>query len=165
MAFIAGQWAVNFTFRDNNGKIGACSVYYSSARTFDEVNTALADLRSALESASNAKLVDYSILRLFNNDSQAAPPPESEVERKLRVPLNSVQRPNATSIEVPSPVFGMEVDGTDVVDPADPAVVALIDALTQGSIGAGTGPVTWFGEDLIGAGSPVIVHRSRAARR
>lgn len=166
MAIIpAPFWRVTFVFGDNNGKTAACGVAYPASLAYADVATSAGNLAADLDAISDAVLLNYQISTQFVEDAPAAAPATSEVERKLLIPLGTSLTPNATSIEVPSPVFGIEVNGTDVVDSTNPLVDALLDELTRGLLTPGNGPVTYYGADITRAGTPTIVHRTRRARQ
>lgn len=162
---LSGGWSVTYMFKDNNNKFATCSIDYAAALTQVEAEAAAAALATDLQNISNAELVSYTMLRQWVEDAPVAPPAESEVERKLRFSLGTALKPNVASIEVPSPVFTIEVANTDVVDPANPLVTALISELTSGLLLPGNGPVTHYGADITRADNPTIVHRTRAAKR
>ena len=84
------------------------------------------------------------------------------MERKLRVPLTAGVYRNATYLEVPSPRFTLEVNGTDVVDLTDASIIALRDALVNanGILGS-SGLRTYFGADITATGEPFVTHRNR----
>lgn len=166
MAFVVSDnWNVTYTFRDNNGKNGFTSVYFAGALTDAEILLAAGNLATELQDASNAVLTGYTITRVVVQDAPAVPPAESEVERKLRIQLHAGAIRNATSLEVPSPIFGFEIEGTDVVNPAAPAWISLRDMLLQGTLGAENGVTTSRGEPITAAEVPVIIHRNRAPKR
>lgn len=154
-------WLVSYTFRDNNNKTATCGVSYAGAMTFAEVELAAEALAVDLDAISSAALDRYGIVRRYVEGTPATPPADSEVERKLIVSLGTATHRGVSSIEVPSPVFTIEINGTDVVDPANALVTALISELTAGLLLPGNGPVTWFGADLTRAEPPYIDHRNR----
>jgi hypothetical protein len=129
-----------------------------------DVETSAENLAAALDAISSAQLESYGILRQYRENAPVAPAAESEVERKLRIELGTATRLAVSSMEVPSPIFTIEIAGTDVVNPADAAVVNLLDELTNGLLTPGNGIVTWFGADITRASTPVIIHRNRKAK-
>lgn len=160
-----GIWQVNFTFQDNNDKTATVGVAFPGATIFADLLNDVAALATDLAAISDAALVSYTMTRIFNEDTDPTPPASSEVERKLLIPLNAGAYRNASSMEVPSPVFTIEQDGTDVPLASSAALLALIDQLTQGRLAPGNGIVTAYGLDITSAGTPTVVHRNRAARK
>lgn len=166
MALVADDvFSVSFAFRDNNGKLAACSVYYPGTLPYGDVVTAATALAADLQAISNAALVGINISGGLTEDAPITPQPESEVERKLRIPLGTAIRENASSVEIPSPVFSIETPGTDVVSPTNLLLSAVLAELTLGELGAGNGIVTAYGDDITRAGVATVVHRSRRPRR
>jgi hypothetical protein len=157
----APAWNVSFVFRDNNDKYSAVGASVGGLALFAEVQATADALAVALEAISNARLFSYSIERVFRNDVTTAPPPESEVERKLRIPLGTAAFPDVTYLEIPSPVFTIETPGTDIVDNANALVAAVIDEVLTGAALPGNGWATYYGADLTRAGTPFIMHRNR----
>lgn len=159
-----GRWLVNLTFQDNNGKVASTGGYLPGALTLAEVNTRLTAFAAALSAVSDAVVVNGQISRLYIEPNPVAPPASSEVERKLVIPLGTAnEKPGVSSIEVPSPIFGLEVAGTDVVNQTNAALVTLVTLLTEGSIGPGNGFVTYYGDDITRAAAAYISHRNRRA--
>lgn len=158
---IRPTWTIGFYFRDNNGKTSSTSLSLTGSVLFVEAQAAAAALADALQAVSNARLEDYSIGRTWTNDDTSPIPPESEVERKLRIPFGTAEFADITSLEIPSPVFGIETPGTDVVNPANPLVAAVIDAVLNGAPGTDNGFTTYYSDDLTRVGTPFVMHRNR----
>lgn len=162
MAFVPrAYWDVNLTFVDNNDKGGYCSFKLPGTLLIAEAQGVATAVAGAMQAVSDAALTEMSISRSYVNDAPPVAPATSEVERKLRIPLGTDEFPEVTSIEVPSPAFTLEVNGTDVVDVTTPAVAALVDLLTEGSLGPGNGLITYYGADITRAGTPYVTHRNR----
>lgn len=159
------SWVVGFGFIDNNENVARVSTRLPATLTAAEVDTRMVALGAALQDISDARLFTADATLSYFEDAPVAITPTSEVERKLVIPLGTEDTPNATEMEVPSPRFTLEIDGTDVVNPADADLVVLLGLLTAGSIGPGNGSVTYYGADITRAGRPVIRHRNRRARR
>lgn len=157
----APAWVVSFLFEDNNGKVSSTSLAVAGAALFAEVEATADGLAVAMEAISNARLKQYSISKRYDNDVVTIAPPESEVERKLKIPFGTAQFPDVTSLEIPSPVFTIEISGTDIVDAANPLVAAVIDEVITGAAGPGNGWATYYGADLTRAGTPFMMHRNR----
>lgn len=153
---------IDFVFRDNNSKTSTVGAYVNASILYTDVLTGVQEIATRLQNASDAALVRYSISQSFRNTTPPVPPKTSEVERKLRIPLHTAEMENATAIEVPSPKFELEIDGTDVVDPANAIVVALLAALrNEGGILDTAQLTDNRGEDVTGTGRPFFTHRHR----
>ena len=156
-----GNWNVTVSFKDNNDKIGVTGFRLPGNLLLSEAQGVATAVGNAMQAVSDAALIDLQLTYAFVNDAPPVPPATSEVERKLRIPLGTARFEDVTAIEVPSPAFTLEVNGTDVVDVTTPAVTALVDLLTEGSLGPANGLVTYFGEDITRAGTPFVMHRNR----
>lgn len=167
MALVAGlPWSVSFSFIDNNGNRAVTGVNYPEALDFADVLTRATELATRLQAISNASLQVVSISRVLSENAAPVPQPESEVERKLRIPLGTaVRQPGAAAVEIPSPLFAIETPGTDVVPATNLLLSSVVAELTAGGVGPGNGVVTIEGSDITRAGTSVIVHRTRAPRR
>lgn len=168
MAWVpADTWDVTFSFEDNNGNTATVGVHYSAAEglgfsNIEAVRTAAESLAADLQAVSNASLTKMHITRSVINDAPQAAAPESEVERKLVMSLSTAKYPNVSRVEIPSPVFTIEIPGTDMVHRDEPLVAALINELTAGLVLPGNGPVTYYGADIVGVEDPIYVaHRRR----
>jgi hypothetical protein len=154
-------WSVQYFFRDNNSKLSSTSTNITGTATYADAEASAAVLAATLENISNARLVYYTITREVANGLTTAPPPESEVERKLIVPLGTANFEKIGSLAVPSPIFSIEIADTDQVNPLDLNVIALRDAIVNGAVGAGNGFSTFRGEDYTRTSVPFVSHRNR----
>lgn len=162
MALIpSGAWEAAVSFRDNNGKTAAVGFYLPAGLTQLEAQGVFTAVANAMGAVSDAAIIGGSLTRAYAQDTPATPPATSEVERKLRIPLDAGIYRNATAVEVPSPAFTHEISGTDVVDVNSPAIAALLDLLAQGSLGPANGLVTYWGADITATGTPFVTHRNR----
>lgn len=157
-------WTVVFTFEDNNGNVANTSVHYPASRSYAEVVDDAQALAGLMEAVSNARLLHFGIVTTLNNADVSPPPPESEVERKLSITLGSDAYPNSTRLEVPSPIFGLEIPGTDVVNDDNAAWQALRAGLVGTVMAPGTGASDYRGVALTRVSRAVVVHRSRKSR-
>lgn len=165
MAFVSPDaWNVTFTFQDNNENSAPAEVKYPATGLFADVQGDADTYAAAFQAVSDAALVSYNISRTYVNDAPPVPPASSEVERKLYIPLGTATRRRAASVQVPSPIFALDQNGTDIALPTNAALIALIDLLTNGRLGPGNGIVTVYGDDITRAGAAVIRHRTRKPR-
>lgn len=162
MAFVdKGTWMLNVGFEDNNGNYASCGISLPGALPLIEAEASAAALIAAMGVLSTARIVSYSITRGYENDNTSAPAADSEVERKLVIPLGTNAHRSVSKLEVPSPAFGLELAGTDVVDETDAGIIAIRTLLTQGLPTPGNGFVAYYGADITRTGTPFITHRSR----
>lgn len=160
----SNNWFVSFTFRDNNGNVANTSVYYPASRSYTEVVDDATALAGLLENISNARLIRFGIVTDFINADQSPPPAESEVERKLSVTMGSAAYPNSSRLEVPSPIFGLEIPGTDVVSEDNGQWQALRAGLVGTVLDPGGGVSDYRGVELTNISRAVVVHRGRKPR-
>lgn len=158
-----GYWRVNFTFQDNNGKTATMSLYAAGLLAFPlGVENMLTAIRQRITVLSDAALVGANVSRVYAENAPVDPiPASSEVERKLRIPLTTDIRSHSTYVEVPSPTFLIEQDGTDVPVTDAGALTELIDLLVNGGVGFENGGVTNANVQITGAGTPFVLHRNR----
>ena len=166
MALVLDEvWGVNYSFVDNNDKSATVSISLPGTLAFADAQTAAAAIGTALDTISNATLVRYTFLRSYVETAPAAPPAESEVERKLSLVLASSYPTTKVSLQIPSPVFTLETDNTDIVDPGDAQLAGLISALITGGVGPGNGITTYRGDDVTGLETAQIIHRYRRPKK
>ncbi len=123
MAFIALPYVASYTFRDNNGEESTATIALSAAAEPADVVAAAGSVASAIAGLSDATLVRYSISRQFEENAPAAPPATAEVERKLVLSYKA-QNLQRVIVTVPSPAFGIEQSGTNIVTSASVEVFA-----------------------------------------
>lgn len=155
------RWEVTFGFADNNGNTATTSVYYPGALTDTQVRDAAALLYAALAAVTDANLTGYSISRTFVEDALGTPPATSEVERKLYLSLGTALDKAAASMNIPSPAFTLEQEGTDVPVLSSVAFTALRTLLTNGGLGGGNGVADKRGEDITRVTRAIVRHRNR----
>lgn len=158
------SWYVAFSFYDNNNNIASTGVHYPASRSYAEVVDDAQALAGLLEAISNARLSRIDIVSTLRNADVSMPPPESEVERKLSISMGSAQYPNSARLEVPSPIFGLEIPGTDVVNDDAPAWQALRAGLVGTVLDPGGGASDYRGVELTNVSRAVVVHRNRKPR-
>lgn len=163
MALVAGTdpLSLSFTFIDNNSSRATTSLYLPVGTTIDGINDAVALFRDPLVALTNARLVGASATITYTEDAPVPATPESEVERKLVLIFNTTSRRQKVRVEVPSPVFDIETLGTNAVNVAEPRVLALVQAITQGAIGPNNGARSIANLDITSLSRAYIAHRSR----
>lgn len=159
------RWQVSLTFEDNNAKKATMSVNVAGNLLYAGAVNFINGLRDAVVPLSNARLIAGTISRQFTEDAGGIPPKESEVERKLVLPFNTAIPGHGASIEVPSHVFTIEQDGSDVPVLASPLLVALQNLIVNGGVGFENGAVTIANVQINGAGAAYSVHRTRKPKR
>lgn len=165
MAFVPPQvWDVSFLFRDNNGNTAGTGIYLPFTVAYADAQAYATSVANGLAAVSDARVTSFHVSAVYTNDVTTEPPATSEVERKLALSFDAGVYKNAYRMEVPSPIFGLEQPRTDVADPANAGLVALLDLLLNGPLGPGNGPRTYFGTDITALARAVITHRSRKPR-
>ena len=164
MAFASKYWALTFTLRDNNRDTAPVSVRLKPTDTLAEAEAMAAALAAELINLSNAAVITYSLTRVYKNDTIVAPPPESEVARKLVLMWSDADESQRSRMEIPSPKFAVEVDGTNVVPTNSAALAALVTVVTNGPAGSGNGPITNAGTDITKLLSAGIGHRQQSSQ-
>lgn len=154
-------WSATYLFRDNNDNRATVSVSFPGLLAYAAVVTAAGELANVMRDVSDAILTGYHISRFFYEDQPQSAATTSEVERKLVMNMGTARRRNASSIEIPSPIFALEQAGSDDVDLANAAYQALVVQLTRGLIGPGNGLVTSSGEDITRVDRGYVSHRYR----
>lgn len=155
---------LSFSFRDNNGNNASTSLYLPPAITVGFINDAITLIRDPLAALTNARLVGANANIIYTEDAPAVAPPESEVERKLVLIFGTGNRRQKVRVEVPSPVFGLESEGTDQVALDNPLVAALATAIINGAFGPGNGFRSISNGDITVLERAYIAHRNRSLR-
>lgn len=161
------NWVMSVSMRDNNGKVATFSLYFASDQTVAEMDSNVLALYNQLPTVSDAQVAAISYMRQFVEMGPINPAATSEVERKLVIPLGTANAlPGVTSVEIPSPIFGLEAPGTDVIVPQPATGLGdLVLFLTSGLATPGNGPQTYYGEDLTRVGTITVQHRRRKPRK
>jgi hypothetical protein len=165
MAFTTLRWDVTYTLRDNNDNYSSVGCALPGALTLAQAETFAAGLAVELQTRSSAALVAYGLNRLYANDAPITPTAESEVERKLVLMWSSADGRDLAKMEIPSPVFTMEVDGTDIIPTSSAALAPLIAIMTNGGAGGGNGPITAARTDITKLKNAAISHRYRTPKK
>lgn len=158
MALIALPYLASYTFRDNNAKESTSQVLIQAAAAPAAAVAAAGNVATALSALSNAVLVRYSVARVFEEAEPATPPAESEVERKLVMVFKANNR-QTVIVTVPSPIFGLELPGTNVIN-YDNATFATVRSLLLAGVD-GTPFVSNAGSVLASFNQAYISHRYR----
>lgn len=131
---LTGGNLVSFSFRDNNRNLGTTGLYRvtDGNSTISEILDDANVVRDALVPLSTAMLVSGASNVVFDEQAdEAAPPAESDVRRKLILVFDTTNYYSKVRVEIPSPVFTLETDGTNRVNPADPLVAAFVAAVAN----------------------------------
>lgn len=146
----------SLSFRDNNAKNSSMQFYFpASVNTLALALTRANALRDTVAALTNARIVGGNVSFILNEDTPGASVPESEVERKLIFPFVGANIRQRYTAELPSPLFTLEQPLTDMVDQANPDVLAFIQAVVANA-------VTNRGEALLNVDRGVYMdHRNR----
>ena len=157
--------AVSFTISDNNGQKATFSVSAPGDASPADVDALALLIEAPLAALTNGNIVSATATRRYTQVPAlgAAPPPESEVERKLSLTFRTAAGTTAT-YEVPSCNLDLSVAGTNIVPITNPLIVALATAMINGPFGANNGVTTGAGIDLVELVGAREIHRGRRAR-
>lgn len=156
---------VSLTTADNNGLTAASGAFVPRTWSDAQVGNFFVTLIAAFEALTVGRVTNGSrSLQFEQTDNNIVAAPSAEVERKLFIPLAGAGNARVL-FSVPAPTFNIEQVGTNVVDPADPLVAALITALlTGGPLSAGI--VSNQGVPMSRLdGTPYIGHETRRKAR
>lgn len=120
-----GTTQINVTLEDRDKNTATVTFYAPAAALTEDVETfATGTLMTHLTALSNATVRRITINHTFENDSFAAPPEESDVERKGVFVWASQDR-TTSKCEIPSFRSTLVIDGTETINTTDAAVVAF----------------------------------------
>lgn len=156
---------VSFTVSDNNGEESSSSLYVPISWGDNATGTFFIDLIDAVEDLTNGRVErGNSALRFEQTDDNITAAPESEIERKLYIPLAGAGNARVL-FSVPSCLFTIEQAGTQIISPTNPLVAALIDVLLNGGP-LGAGVISSQGVPMTRLdGFPWVGHVNRRVRR
>lgn len=158
---------VTFTLLDNNGNRGYVSFNIPAGLTLAQIVDTVKGLEVGIAAISDARIERASVELEFTQPAAYtyAAPPSSEVERKLAFTFVDATGRYKFTPEVPSPVFTLETNGTDVVNLLDLNVITFTNAVLNGPLGAGNGAVSYGGSDLTRVLKAYVMHRNRKRSR
>lgn len=141
---------VSFSFVDRDRNRSNTSIRLLSSLNISAATTAAQAIGTRLAAISDAVLDVMNItLGFADPDIGFADAPETaDVERKGVFVFTDATGTQKVTVQVPSIKNTLVVDGTNVINPADAAVIALVDAFINTALGAGNSPVTVAGVDL-----------------
>lgn len=162
MALSAGPTlSVTIILKDRDNNIGSVSLYYPSTNTLaNTIAEVEEDIIPAIQGLSDAVVQNYTIsYNAYDLDVSAADAPETaDVERKGVFVFNNGAF-STTKYEVPSVKNSLVVDGSNVLNVADPLVQAFIDAITVAGLD-GLKPSGIGNSAILGLkGTPHKIHR------
>lgn len=151
---------------DNNRRPASTGMYLPSGVTLAGAATFAGLVRDPYLALTQNRLLGASLAFGFREDAPIAViPKSSESERKL-VLIFDVDNGRGTVVqEIPSPVFDIEVDGNDEVDPAQPLVAAYTTVILNGALGPLNGVVNQYDLQLTGVKRAFIRHDTSRGRR
>lgn len=153
-----------YTFVDNNNNSSTLTIRPATTLTDVELVTYGNAMAAELAGASNAKMAKYTLAKDFFDPLAGGAAAESEVERKLIIPFTTNIPNHGYVAEIPSPIFSLEIEGTDNVNPGAGAISGIIDGIINGLVGIANGAVTVAGVQIQAVGAPFVTHRNRSRR-
>lgn len=142
------QWFTSVQFQDRDKNIGTMSFYIPGAQTYAQAYTLASNIATLALALSDAVLLSVQLSRAAYDPtvgSTTLPAETSDVERKGVFSFKGDSPITSTTVNIPSVNNIFVVDGSNIINPADPAVQAFILAITAG---AGAGPVSIHGDDI-----------------
>lgn len=160
-----------WTLRDNNNKSATFQIGLPAAFVPDAIASLawLDSVTDAIIAASNCLVTSLVVSKKYGitgntvGPSLADIPPESEVERKLQMTFET-DLGTPIILSLPSPVFSVEVDGSDDIPNDAPLLAALIDLIVDGPLGPGNGPVSNQARPITAFRQAYVTHRNRARK-
>lgn len=163
MAITRGSvYQATFGFVDRDDNRAHTSVYLPGGLTDVEAYDSAVALGTAMQALSNAALYSVTLtLQSFDPAVDVSAVVEaSDVERKGVFTFQASNPYIQTRMEVPSIRNELVVDGTNNLNTTDAAVIAFFNAVLLGPGGAGNGPVSINGADMVTRkGFPYKMHR------
>lgn len=155
-------WTAMVSFQDRDKNKSGFSFYLPSTLLYADAAAAATFIAQAADPISSGVLYSLSLTQtLYDAVAFATIAPEdSDVERKGVFQFATAQRGIKTRIEVPSIMNQFVVDGSNVLNIADPLVAAFQAAILNTGLGANNSPITLGGVDITGPfGTPYKMHR------
>ena len=124
-------WVATVSFRDKDNNVSSTSINEDGALLYAAASAAFAAKAGLMGALSDAELVGITISRKFNDPDLLinGAGPNSDVERKgAFVFVDSMYKP--VTIAIPSLKYGITVEGSNKINPANAAVVAFAVAIT-----------------------------------
>jgi hypothetical protein len=168
MALINTDTPVQVTLStvDNNRRNSSTSYYLPTGITQAGVQTSLDLIRGPFLALTQNRLLGASAAYAFREDAPIGVIPASaESERKLVLIFDVDNGRGVVVQEIPSPVFTIETDNTDEVDPADPLVAAYADVIVDGAFGPLNGATNQYSLQITGLRRAFVRHNSSRSRR
>jgi hypothetical protein len=155
-------WELYLKAEDNNGHKSGVSFYAPGALTLTEASDVANVLMGSIRLISDAAWIGYTVTKTFDETDNAllTPVASSEVERKLALSAGTKRKPALISIQVPSPSFVLDQNGTDIANQVNPQLMIFKGIIINGPAGAGNGPVSSRGEPVEICSLGVIRHRT-----
>lgn len=166
MALVAEpRYVVTATFKDRDNNKGSFSFNLNSSLSNLALEEAALDIAAAGAGVSNALLVGLSINRSYveTTNIAAQAPEASDVERKA-VYVFQTDEGQTVTVQIPSVDNTKVVDGTNILNPADAAVLAFSTLFLDTGLGAANSPITVSGEDLTSLARPAYKRHRNSSK-
>lgn len=123
--------SVTYQFRDLDGNPGSLTLYAPNAVIQADLDLwAQGDGYTTVLALTNASIVGYSTSSSFLQDAPQAAAEASDVERKGKFPMR-VQGGGVSTFSVPSIKNELVVNGSNILNPAAPEVIAMLAMLAD----------------------------------
>lgn len=157
---------VSISSVDNNRQAASTSLWLPPDSLLADADTWISQAGPLYQALTLNRMTRASLLRRYVESAPLAViTPAAESERKLVLVFDVGAGQGTVVQEVPSPVFDIETDGTDEVDPADPLVAAWVNHVVNGAIGPANGAVNQYNIGITGLVRAYVAHRGRGRGR
>lgn len=151
---------------DNNRRPASTGIYLPSGITLAGIQAYLDLVRGPYLALTQNRLLGATASFSYREDAPIAViPPSAESERKLVLVFDVDNGRGVVVQEIPAPVFTIETDGTDEVNPADPLVAAYADVVIDGAFGPLNGAVNQYDIGITGLRRAFVRHDRSSGRR
>lgn len=159
------RYVVTATFKDRDNNKSSFGFNLNSTLSNLAVEEAALDIAAAAAAISNALIVGVSINRSYVETANIAlaAPESSDVERKA-VYVFQTDEGQTVTVQIPSVDNTKVVDGTNILNPADAAVIAFGTLFLDTGLGVGNSPITVSGEDLTSLARPAYKRHRNSSK-
>lgn len=160
MALVQVPYLFEASIVDNNNERAPVRLRLPAGITTAEAQSYGAALATAVAALTNGQLRDWSVAIMFQENAPTIPGPESEVERKAQFSFRCVNG-QIVRCSIPSPDFGLEIDGSNTIDLTGLNASAFVDLVVDGPVGLNNSVVSNAGSSVASVEQAYVTHRHR----
>jgi hypothetical protein len=164
MAYVpAGAQGVSVTFEDRDKNSSSVAFFAPAAVVAADITTfATTTLPTTLGALSDASIRRLTVTRTFENDAFVVPPESCDIERKGMFVWRAADRSTSKN-EIPSIKNTLVIDGSNLLNIADPLVSAFIAMMVDTGLLDVYGLGNYRAQKLIEtASAPRKIHRANS---